>query len=308
MIDVSTLGKVVVLYGGDSAEREVSLNSGAAVLSALQGAGVDAIGFDPAKAPITDLLAMKVERAFIALHGRGGEDGTMQGALEVLGIKYTGSRVLGSALAMDKVRCKQIWHDLGLSTAPYRVVDSADYGDVDCAQVLAELGGVAMVKPACEGSSVGMAKVTNADELDKALALAFKYDQQVLVEQWITGAEYTVAILDQQPLPSIRMQTPNTFYDYQAKYQSNTTQYFCPSGLNAEEESEIAKLALSAYQAASVSGWGRVDIMRDSNGRFYLLEVNTSPGMTEKSLVPMAAKQAGMSFAELSVKILAGAH
>ncbi|GLS82200.1 D-alanine--D-alanine ligase [Paraferrimonas haliotis] len=303
MTKPTELGKVAVLLGGHSAEREISLKSGAAVLNALLEEGVDAISFDPANRNISELLTLGVDRAFIALHGRGGEDGTMQGALQTLGIKYTGSRVLGSALAMDKGLCKQIWRNLGLTTAPYRLIEQAQFSEMDCQAVLAQLGGVAMVKPVCEGSSVGMAKVSDADQLQQALTLAFKYDAQVLVEQWLTGQEYTVAIVADNVLPSIRMTTPNEFYDYQAKYQSNTTEYFCPSGLSEDEEADIAQLSLAAYKAVGVSGWGRVDLMRDAQGRFNLLEVNTAPGMTEKSLVPQAARQAGISFNELVLTI-----
>ncbi|WP_095497755.1 D-alanine--D-alanine ligase [Paraferrimonas haliotis] len=303
MTKPTELGKVAVLFGGNSAEREISLKSGAAVLNALLEEGVAAISFDPANRNISELLTLGVDRAFIALHGRGGEDGTMQGALQTLGIKYTGSRVLGSALAMDKGLCKQIWRNLGLTTAPYRLVEQAQFAEIDCHAVLEQLGGVAMVKPVCEGSSVGMAKVSGAEQLHQALTQAFEYDSQVLVEQWLTGQEYTVAIVADKVLPSIRMTTPNEFYDYQAKYQSNTTEYFCPSGLSEQEEADIGKLALAAYKAVGVSGWGRVDLMRDSKGRFNLLEVNTAPGMTEKSLVPQAARQAGISFNELVLTI-----
>lgn len=301
-------GKVAVMLGGTSAEREVSLKSGAAVLGALREAGVDAHAFDPKERQLGELLTEQFDRVFIALHGRGGEDGSMQGALQLLGLPYTGTRVLGAALAMDKVRTKQIWQSLGLPTAPYLRVAAEELLDLDVDQVLADLGGELMVKPANEGSSIGMTKVTEASQLAEALAEAAQYDSELLLEQWIHGEEYTVAILGEQALPAIRMCTPHDFYDYEAKYQSDTTQYHCPCGLDDKSETELRALALTAFKAAGVSGWGRVDMMRDSQGRWNLLEVNTVPGMTEKSLVPMAAKQAGLSFNQLVLEILARAH
>ncbi|WP_051275685.1 D-alanine--D-alanine ligase [Aestuariibacter salexigens] len=298
-------GKVAVLFGGSSAEREVSLNSGNAVLQALTAAGVDTIAFDPAEKPHTGLLDLKVERAIIMLHGRGGEDGTVQGALEWLGIPYTGTGVLGSSLAMDKIRSKQVWQALGLSTAAYHIAEKSRFDARSCGVIIQNLGNIVMVKPAREGSSIGMAKVTSAKQLEAAVTDAFNYDNHVLIEQFIEGPEYTVAILHGQALPSIRMSTPHVFYDYSAKYQDNTTEYFCPSGLNAEQEAQIGKLASDAFAALDGSGWGRVDVMQGNDGRFYLLEANTVPGMTEKSLVPKAAKQAGLSFTDLCLEILA---
>ena len=299
-----TYGKVAVLFGGDSAEREVSLNSGNAVLNALVRQGVDAIAFDPAERPLTDLLELHVDRALIMLHGRGGEDGSMQGALQLLNIPYTGSRVLGSALAMDKIHTKQVWQSLGLPTAKYEIADKRHFEAGKCSAIMDKLGNEVMVKPAREGSSIGMARVTSAEQLLTAIQDAFKYDNQVLLEQYIDGPEFTVSVLQGQALPSIRMSTPHTFYDYAAKYQDNTTEYFCPSGLSEEQETQLAKLASRAFDAISGSGWGRIDVMQDSQRQFYLLEANTVPGMTEKSLVPKAAKVAGLSFDDLVLGIL----
>lgn len=297
-------GKVAVMFGGSSAEREVSLKSGQAVLDALKTAGVDAHGFDPADRPLTQLVEQGFERVLIMLHGRGGEDGSLQGALQQLGIAYSGSGVLGSALSMDKIRTKWIWQAQGLPTAEYQVVDKSSFDAGSGADIIAALGGTVMVKPAREGSSIGMAKVTTADELSVAVQEAFKYDNQVLLEQYIQGEEYTVSLLGERVLPSIRMHTPRTFYDYEAKYQASTTQYHCPSGLTPETEQQLADLAIQAFAAVNGCGWGRVDFMRDQHGRFYLLEVNTVPGMTKKSLVPMAARVAGLSFEQLALEIL----
>lgn len=298
-------GKVAVLLGGTSAERDVSLKSGQAVLDALVSAGVDAHAFDVKEKAIQLLITERFDRAFIILHGRGGEDGTIQGALDLLGVPYTGSGVLGSALAMDKIKTKQVWQALGLPTAHYLTVKRESYHPSQCEALIAELGDCIMVKPAQEGSSIGMSKVSSVTELKDALALAFQFDEHVLLEQFITGKEYTVAVLNGKALPSIRMHTPHAFYDYSAKYQSNSTEYHCPSDLSIEEEHKIAELAISAFNALNASGWGRVDFMQDRNGLFYLLEANTVPGMTQKSLVPMAAKVAGLTFSQLSLEILA---
>jgi D-alanine-D-alanine ligase len=297
-------GKVAVMLGGDSAEREVSLNSGTAVLNALLRQGIDAFAFDPSERPLTDLLTLDVDRVLIMLHGRGGEDGSMQGALQLLNIPYTGSRVLGSALAMDKIHTKQVWQSLGLPTAKYEIADKRHFEAGKCSAIMDKLGNEVMVKPAREGSSIGMARVTSAKQLEAAIQDAFKYDNQVLLEQYIDGPEFTVSVLQGQALPSIRMSTPHTFYDYSAKYQDNTTEYYCPSGLSDEQEAQLAKLAARAFDAVSGSGWGRVDVMQDNQRQFYLLEANTVPGMTEKSLVPKAAKVAGLSFDELVLSIL----
>ena len=298
-------GKVAVMLGGNSAEREVSLNSGHAVLNALRSQKIDAHAFDPSERPLTDLLNEKFDRVLIMLHGRGGEDGSLQGALQQLEIPYTGSGVLGSALAMDKVHTKQVWQCLGLPTAKYKIAEKRHFDVGSCGAIMHELGNIVMVKPAREGSSIGMAKVTSAKQLETAVAKAFEYDRHVLIEQFIDGAEYTVAVLNGRVLPSIRMSTPHVFYDYSAKYQDNTTEYFCPSGLSYEREQRIGALSLQAFDALSCSGWGRLDFMQDKHGEFYLLEANTVPGMTEKSLVPKAANAAGISFAELVVSILA---
>ncbi|EJI86890.1 MAG: D-alanine--D-alanine ligase [Alishewanella aestuarii] len=295
---MSQNAKVAVMFGGRSAEREVSLRSGKAVLAALQDAGINAFAFDPKEQPLASLSADKV---FIVLHGRGGEDGTMQGALQQLGLPYTGSGVLGSALAMDKIRCKWLFQAQGLPTAPFLVVRP---GDTDYAAMLQQLGGKVMVKPANEGSSIGMSAASNAAELATAIATAHQYDQEVLVERWIDGREFTIAILNDQVLPIVEMRTPRAFYDYEAKYQANSTEYLCPAPLTAELTAAMQQSALAAFKAVGASGWGRVDLMLDQSGQHYLLEVNTVPGMTEKSLVPMAAKAAGYSFQQLVLAIL----
>ncbi|WP_411359197.1 D-alanine--D-alanine ligase [Pseudidiomarina salilacus] len=299
---MSEFGKVAVLMGGDSAEREVSLRSGQAVTKALHEAGVDAHPFDPAHNPLAELKEQGFQRAFNVLHGRGGEDGTIQGALHYLGIPYTGSGVLACALAMDKVKTKQIWQAAGLPVATSRVIRKGQA--YDAKHLLEELGGKVMVKPAQEGSSIGMSSAADAAGLTKAIALAHEFDAEALVESWLAGPEYTVAILGDQALPAIRLQTTHEFYDYDAKYQANDTQYHCPAGLSELEEMALRQLAEEAFACLSGKGWGRIDVMCDKFGNFRLLEANMVPGMTEKSLVPMAAKAAGMSFAELVVEIL----
>jgi D-alanine-D-alanine ligase len=296
--------KLAVLYGGDSAEREVSLSSGKAVADALQRAGFNVVAIDTLNYDLHQLKEQGVKRAFIALHGRGGEDGCIQGALEYLQIPYTGSGVLGSALSMDKGRSKQIFSALGLPTASYQLVDKHSFEATQVEFLLAGLGGKAMVKPAHEGSSIGMAIAETPQQLEQALQQAFTFDPLVLVEAWIDGPEYTVAILGEQALPAIRMETPNTFYDYQAKYQSNTTLYHCPCGLSEADEKSLQALALKAFKAVDASGWGRVDVMRNSDGQWQLLEVNTVPGMTETSLVPKAARATGMNFEQLVEQIV----
>ncbi|MBU1438072.1 MAG: D-alanine--D-alanine ligase [Gammaproteobacteria bacterium] len=298
----SNFGKVAVMFGGTSAEREVSLKSGAAVLKALQNQGIDAHAFDPKQQDLAQLKSLGFGRVFIVLHGRGGEDGTMQGALQLAGLPYTGSGVLGSALAMDKIRCKFLFSAHGLPTAPFVVAVKGE--GIDHAAVIAKLNGKVMVKPANEGSSIGMSAATTGEELKAALELAFTYDDAVLVEQWIQGREFTVSMLDGQALPVIEMRTPRAFYDYEAKYQSNSTEYLCPAPLNAEQTTLLQQAAAAAFKAVDAKVWGRVDAMMDEAGNFYLLEVNTVPGMTEKSLVPMAAKAAGYSFEQLVYKVL----
>ena len=306
--DSNDYGKVAVMFGGSSAEREVSLNSGKTVLRGLLDMGIDAHAFDPAEQPLTQLLVEKFERVLIMLHGRGGEDGSLQGALQLLNLPYSGSGVLGSALSMDKIRSKQIWQSIGLPTANYKIADKRSFDAGSCGAIMAELGDEVMVKPAQEGSSIGMAKVNSALQLEIAIQDAFRYDDKVLIEQFIHGSEYTVSILNGKALPSISLSTPRVFYDYTAKYQADSTVYSCPSGLSDALETMLGELALEAFDALAGSGWGRVDFMQDKLGRFYLLEANTVPGMTEKSLLPMAAKTAGLSFAELSESVLATAN
>src|SRR5574340_111005 len=301
MTQTHQFGKVAVLLGGRSAEREVSLKSGAAVLTALTSRGVDAYPFDPAEQGLEQLIAQKFERAFIALHGRFGEDGTIQGALEFLGLPYTGSGVLASALAMDKWRTKLVWQAAGISTPRYRLLD----GHSDFGAVAQELGLPIFVKPAREGSSIGMSKVHSVAELESAYRLAAQHDALVIAEQCIEGIEVTAAILGETPLPLIRLEPPRTFYDYQAKYLQDDTRYLCPSGLPQEQERAIQALALRAFQVLGCRGWGRADVMLDSKGMPYFLEMNTSPGMTDHSLVPMAAREAGIGFEELVLRILA---
>ena len=293
-------GKVAVLMGGLSAEREISLKSGKAVLSALQSQGVDAHGIDADYQVINQLLEEKFDRVFIVLHGRWGEDGVIQGALDTINMPYTGSGVLGSALAMDKVRSKQVWLANNLPTAKYRVLRS----ERDLDGLIDELGLPIFTKPATEGSSIGISKVSESSELKQAWELASENDSEVLAESFIAGPELTVSILNGKALPIIRLQTANTFYDYEAKYQSDETQYICPAELSTEEAEHISELAVQAYQALACDGWGRVDVMLDEQRKPLLLEANTVPGMTDHSLVPMAAKQAGISFEQLVVEIL----
>jgi len=300
----SRFGKVAVLLGGKSAEREVSLKSGGMVLAALRKKGIDAHPFDPKERDVQDLVKERFARVFIALHGRFGEDGTLQGVLEWLGIPYTGSGVLASALAMDKVRTKRLWAAEGLPTAPYEVLT----GETNLGAVAKRLGTPMFVKPASEGSSVGMTKVKKAQDLEEAYALAVNYDPVVIAEKFIDGAELTVGIVGERVLPIIRIETPREFYDYQAKYIANDTRYLIPCGLPQKKEKEIQALCLKAFRALGCRGWGRVDLMLDKRGKPFLLEVNTSPGMTDHSLVPMAARAVGMSYEDLCVKILEGAR
>ena len=301
-------GKVAVLLGGTSAERAVSLNSGQAVFNALIAQGVDAHKIDPKEYDVAQLKNDNFDRAFIVLHGRGGEDGTIQGLLSYLDIPFTGSRVLSSAIAMDKSKTKQIWSNFDLPMAKSLVIskESVDdnFNEELAESLLNTLSGVAMVKPVNEGSSIGMAKVSNAAELISALNAAFEFDHEVLLEAWITGEEYTVSMLNGVALPAIKMKSANAFYDYQAKYESTETQYFCPCGLKENEITVLNQLAEKAFKAIGCTGWGRVDFMRDESNAWYLLEVNTVPGMTETSLVPKAAKEAGIAFDNLVVEIL----
>jgi len=300
--------KIAVLYGGNSAEREVSLKSGKAIANGLQQNGFDVALIDTKFHKLAELSNQNIDLAFIALHGRGGEDGCIQGALEYLNIPYTGSGVLGSALSMDKIRSKQIWQALNLPTAAFSVVQKQRYKSCEAIDILAALGGKVMVKPANEGSSIGMAMAETVQQLDKALQDAFIYDQQILVEAWINGPEYTISILGEQALPVIHMETPHQFYDYAAKYQSTSTQYHCPCHLSKEDEIYVQALALNAFKATGAKVWGRVDLMRDLSNtdlknQWRLLEVNTVPGMTETSLVPKSAKVHGLTFAQLVEQI-----
>jgi len=298
--NAARFGKVAVLMGGRSAEREISLRSGDAVLQALRRKGVDAHAVDAQADVLRRLEAGGFQRAFIVLHGRGGEDGVIQGALETLGLPYTGSGVLGSALSMDKLRSKQVWLGAGLPTPPYAVLEES----TDFDAVVRELGLPLMVKPAQEGSSIGMTKVVAAAELHAAWRCAAEYDECVIAERWITGAEYTASILGREVLPLIRLETPRAFYDYQAKYHADTTRYLCPCGLDAEREGQLQALALKAFAALGGSGWGRVDFLCDEGGAPWFIEANTVPGMTDHSLVPMAARAAGLTFEELVWRIL----
>ncbi|UUQ66643.1 D-alanine--D-alanine ligase [Pseudomonas fuscovaginae UPB0736] len=300
-LEPKDFGRVAVLFGGKSAERAVSLKSGNAVLEALLGAGVDAFGIDVGDDLLQRLLNEKIDRAFIILHGRGGEDGSMQGLLECLEIPYTGSGILASALAMDKLRTKQVWHSLGIPTPRHAVLGS----EADCISAGAELGFPLIVKPAHEGSSIGMAKVTGVDDLIAAWRAAATYDSQVLVEQWIQGPEYTIATLRGQILPPIALGTPHSFYDYDAKYLASDTQYRIPCGLDDTKEKELMDLTAKACEALGIAGWARADVMQDADGQFWFLEVNTAPGMTDHSLVPMAARAAGLDFQQLVLAILA---
>ena len=295
---MTNFGKVAVLFGGKSAEREISLKSGAGVLAALQRQGVDAHAFDPALRRLDELTAY--DRAFIMLHGRFGEDGTIQGALELMGIPYTGSGVMASAVGMDKWRTKLLWRAAGLPIPDFVMLDAQS----DFAVVEQQLGLPLFVKPACEGSSIGVSKVCQAGALQHAYAAAAKHDSLVIAEQGILGGEYTVAILGDQVLPIIKIVPATDFYDYEAKYLRDDTQYLCPCDLTEAREQELRALALAAFRTLGCRGWGRVDLLMDASGRAYLLEVNTSPGMTDQSLVPMAARVAGISYEQLVLRVL----
>ena len=300
MSNALKFGKVAVLLGGKSAERAVSLDSGNAVLEALLRSGVNAEGFDPQERSVTELV--NYDRAFIVLHGRGGEDGQIQGALEWLDLPYTGTGVQGSAIGMDKVKTKQIWQGSELPTAPYRIVTK----DSDLQEVVDSIGLPFIIKPVHEGSSIGMSKVEKMEDFAEAIAKATQHDAVVMAEKWITGREFTIVILNGQALPVIRLEPPKdvAFYDYEAKYNRNDVQYGIPCGLTESEEKQLQALCLRAFQAVGASGWGRIDAMQDEQGNFWLLEVNTVPGMTSHSLVPKAAQAIGYSFDELCVLIL----
>jgi D-alanine-D-alanine ligase len=299
-LKASDLGKVAVLMGGRSAERAVSLKSGAMVLAALKKKGVDAHSCDPKERGLDALISGRYDRAFIALHGRYGEDGTIQGALELIGVPYTGSGVLASALAMDKWRAKLVWEASGIPTPRCELLE----GPSDLHGVATRLGLPLMVKPANEGSSIGMTKVKSARELPEAYALAANYDRSVIAERFVDGIELTVAILGDAPLPTIKLETPREFYDYEAKYAAQDTRYLIPCGLPSEAERIVQGEALRAFRTLDCRGWGRVDLILDRSGKPNFLEVNTSPGMTDHSLVPMAAQHAGLSFEDLCIRIL----
>lgn len=293
-------GRVAVVMGGTAAERDVSLNSGAAVLKALQAQGVDAHAFDLQQGNLAELLTAGYDRVFNIVHGRGGEDGALQGALDLAGIAYTGMGAAAAAASMDKLTTKAIWTSHRLPTPGYHHMTSADQAEA----VVAELGTPLMVKPAREGSSIGMARVESVEELAAAWTAAAEFDPRVVVEQWVTGAEYTAAILQGEVLPTIRLETPNAFYDYQAKYLAETTGYHCPSGLSDRLEEQAQLVSARAFEVLGCSGWGRIDFMVDQQGKIWLLEANGVPGMTDHSLVPMAANAAGADFNELVWRIL----
>jgi len=299
MTRAADFGRVAVLMGGTSAERTVSLNGGQAVLDALLRRGVQARGIDVGADVLQQLATGGFDRAFIMLHGRGGEDGVIQGALELLGIPYTGSGVAASALAMDKYRCKLLWRALGLPTPPFALLREP----ADLEQAVA-LGFPQIIKPVHEGSSIGMAKVMDEPALVEAWEQAAEYDQDVMAESWIDGEEYTAAVLGAEALPLIRLQTPHLFYDYDAKYQADSTEYHCPAGLSEEQEQALRRLVLQAFRVVGARGWGRVDLFLDRRGNPFLIELNTVPGMTDHSLVPMAARQQGMDFDQLVWRIL----
>ncbi|MBL8469722.1 D-alanine--D-alanine ligase [Methyloversatilis discipulorum] len=302
--DTAALGKVAVLFGGSSAEREISIMSGSAVLAALQEQGVDAHAFDPAERDLWELKRDGFDRAFIALHGRGGEDGTIQGALECLGIPYTGSGVMASAIGMDKWRTKMVWLSAGLPTPRYKLLHAGS----DFRAVANELGLPLFVKPAREGSSVGATKVTRIEDLEGAYEKAARCDPLVLAEQFISGRELTAPFLGDMALPLIRIEAPQGNYDYQNKYFTDDVKYHCPSGLDADLEQEIQDLVMRAARLIDCRGWGRADLMLGEDGRPWLLEINTSPGMTSHSLVPMAARSVGIEFGELCLRILESAR
>ncbi|WAX71876.1 D-alanine--D-alanine ligase [Gallibacterium anatis] len=297
--------KIAVLLGGTSAEREVSLNSGAAVLKALQDEGfTDVHAIDPKEFPVEDLKKQGFQRVFNILHGRGGEDGSLQGLLEQLGIPYTGCGVMSSALTMDKMRTKLLWKAVGLPVAEMVVMTKETRSQLDAQAVVAKLGLPLMVKPSLEGSSVGLTKVKKVEELAAAVDTALTHDDTVLIEEWLAGQEFSVPVLGGKVLPSILIKPAGEFYDYDAKYLLDSTQYFCPSGLSEERENELRNLVKQAYDIVGCHGWSRIDVMTDAQGRFRLVEVNTNPGMTSHSLFPMAAKVVGYSFSQLVVKIL----
>ena len=296
--------KIAVLLGGTSAEREVSLNSGTAVLNALRKQGYDAHPIDPKEFPVATLKEQGFDRVFNILHGRGGEDGTMQGLLEQIGIPYTGCGVMTSALTMDKMRTKMLWKAFGLPVAEMEIVTVENRANLNPESVVKKLGLPLMVKPSLEGSSVGLTKVKTIEELESAVDFALKFDRTVLIEEWLAGDEFTVPVLDNEVLPSIKIVPEGEFYDYDAKYISDNTQYFCPAGLSDAREQELRRLVKQAYDVVGCRGWSRIDVMADAEGEFRLVEVNTNPGMTSHSLFPKSAATVGYSFEQLVEKIL----
>lgn len=296
--------KIAVLLGGTSAEREVSLNSGTAVLNALRKQGYDAHPIDPKTFPVATLKEQGFDRVFNILHGRGGEDGTMQGLLEQIGIPYTGCGVMASALTMDKMRTKMLWKAFGLPVAEMEIVTVENRATLNPESVVKKLGLPLMVKPSLEGSSVGLTKVKTMEELESAVDFALKFDRTVLIEEWLAGDEFTVPVLNNEVLPSIKIVPEGEFYDYDAKYISDNTQYFCPAGLSDEREQELRRLVKQAYDVVGCRGWSRIDVMADAEGKFRLVEVNTNPGMTSHSLFPKSAATVGYSFEQLVEKIL----
>ena len=300
VLAAKTFGKVAVLMGGQSAERAISLNSGYAVLAALLEQEIDAHKVDVAQDVSVQLRDGDFDRAFIILHGRGGEDGEIQGVLTSLGIPFTGSGIAGSVLSMNKMVAKQIWLQQGLPTARFEQVTTGS----DVAAIVERIGLPLFVKPVNEGSSIGMSKVDSADELEQAIRIASEFDSEIIVESGINGEEYNIALLDGVTLPIFQVKTSNDFYDFEAKYESNSTEYICPCGLSEQEEQYCQQIALAAFKSLRMTGWGRIDFMRDEAGQFYLLEANSIPGMTDHSLVPMAAKQSGLTFNDLVWKIL----
>ncbi|WP_048750684.1 D-alanine--D-alanine ligase [Aggregatibacter segnis] len=296
--------KIAVLLGGTSAEREVSLNSGTAVLNALRKQGYDAHPIDPKEFPVATLKEQGFDRVFNILHGRGGEDGTMQGLLEQIGIPYTGCGVMTSALTMDKMRTKMLWKAFGLPVAEMEIVTVENRANLTPESVVKKLGLPLMVKPSLEGSSVGLTKVKAIEELESAVDFALKFDRTVLIEEWLAGDEFTVPVLDNEVLPSIKIVPEGEFYDYDAKYISDNTQYFCPAGLSDEREQELRDLVKQAYDVVGCRGWSRIDVIADAEGNFRLVEVNTNPGMTSHSLFPKSAATVGCSFEQLVERIL----
>ncbi len=298
-VNVERYGKVAVLMGGSSGEREISLKSGTAVLNALCASEVDATGVDVDENIFKHLQSENYDRAFIALHGCGGEDGAIQGGLEMINLPYTGSGVMASSICMNKLMTKKVWQSDNIPTPKFAYLDNHSYQDVE-----QQLGSTFVLKPSNEGSSLGVHKVSNQQDFDHAVNDASTFQGQLMAEQWINGGEYTVGILNHQPLPVIKLQTPHEFYDYEAKYQSNDTEYILPCGLEKKLEEELQETALKAFRSTQASGWGRVDVMLDQHNKFWFLEVNTVPGMTDHSLVPMAAKHIGVSFEQLVLSIL----